>query len=349
MTLNKIEYQGFRNLANAQLEFSESCNFIIGENGAGKTNLLEAIFYVALASSFRTKEDSKLIRFDDQFLRIDAMTESKEASVFYNGEKRLMLQGNIVHKLSEFIGWLLVTILTIDDIWIVRGAPAKRRAFLDWAIAKSTPSYLADLIEYRSILRQRNRVIQMLKDGGSNNLLEVYDEQLINYGNEIYKERQKNLLTINESTIRICDVLGVKKLNIEYHSTCPNMRLDNVILKKVRENEIRWGETIVGPHRDDLRLIIDGHPVKDCASEGEQHVIAIAFKLAEAEILYNKTERWPILLIDEVAIELDHNRRQAFFNLLKGQIFYASTQMPDSPNRDSCKTFIVRRGIVEVS
>ncbi len=352
MALRKISYQGFRNLVDTQLEFANDFNFIIGGNGAGKSNLLEAIFYVGLGSSFRIKEERSLIRSDEQFLRVNAETNRKEAIVYLdNNTKKLTLQGNDVNRLSDFVGWLGITILSIDDLWIIRGSPVKRRSFLNWVIAKFSPTYLSNLIEYRKILRQRNRVLQSAKENGDVNLLEIFDEQLIKFGNKIYKEREINLPELTKVIKTLSADFGLKNLNTHYQSTCTEMRLSHDVLQKMRQKEIAYGHTIVGPHRDDLMFSINGHPLKQFASEGEERATAISLKLAEAEILYHKTGKRPILLLDEAGAEFDQTKKEILLNFLEGQVFYASTQLPRIAHlkEKNYSIFSVKRGIVEVS
>lgn len=352
MPLRKINYQGFRNLVDAELEFDDDFNFIIGRNGAGKTNLLEAIFYVGLASSFRVKEEKSLIRSEDQFLRVNAETNGKKAIIYLdNNKKKLMLQGNEVYRLNDFIGWLGMTILSIEDIWIIRGSPAKRRAFLNWVISKISSIYLANLIEYRKILRQRNKTLQLANENGDMSLLEIFDEQLIKVGNEIYKEREINLPELKKNIAATGADFGLQNLNFEYQCTCPNMRLNHNTLKKVRQREMIFGHTIVGPHRDDLLFSINGYPLRQFASEGEERAAAISLKLAEAEMLYNKTGKRPILLLDEVGAELDQTKKEILLSLLKGQVFYASIQLPDfvQMQQKGYNLFSIERGIIEVS
>lgn len=352
MPLRKINYQGFRNLVDAELEFGDDFNFIIGRNGAGKTNLLEAIFYVGFASSFRVKEEKSLIRSEDQFLRVNAETNGKKALIYLdNNKKKLMLQGNEVQRLSDFIGWLGMTILSIEDIWIIRGSPAKRRAFLNWVIAKISPVYLANLIEYRKILRQRNKTLQLANENGDLSLLEIFDEQLIKVGNEIYEEREINLPELKKNIAATGADFGLQKLNFDYQCTCPNMRLNHNTLKKVRQKEMIFGHTIVGPHRDDLLFSINGHPLRQFASEGEERAAVISLKLAEAEMLYNKTKKRPILLLDEVGAEFDQTKKEILLSLLKGQVFYASIQLPKfaQMQQKGYNLFSIKRGVIEVS
>ncbi len=339
-------------MADAELEFADDFNFIIGENGAGKTNLLEAIFYVGLASSFRVHEERSLIGSDRQFLRVGAEANGKKAIIYLDDKKKkLMIQDNEVHRLSDFIGWLGITFLSIEDIWIIRGSPAKRRSFLDWVIAKISPIYCANLIEYRNILRQRNSVLQSSNENGDMSLLEILDEQLIETGNEIYEARETHLPELRKNIMNIGADFSLEKLDFSYQSTCPDMKLDHHTLKKARQKEILYGHTIVGPHRDDLLFSINSHPLKYFASEGEERAAAVSLKLAESELMYGRTGKRPILLLDEVAAEFDHTKKESLLNLLKGQIFYASTQQPKFAHMRQKKyhIFSVKRGVFEIS
>jgi DNA replication and repair protein RecF len=353
MVLKRIEYQGFRNLVDAEIQLAEDLNYIIGDNGAGKTNLLEAIFYVGNASSFRESEDRSLLRIDAQFFRVEALAAGDQnAAVYFDTErKRMTLGGNNVSRISDFIGWLGVTIMSIDDIWIVRGAPSKRRSFLDWMIAKISPAYATDLAEYRKVVRQRNRYLQSYSENGSKKLFEVLDEKLIHSGNEIYKKREARLPELRERFAEFGSNFSLKKFDVDYLSVCANMRLDNDMLRRVRSREISLGQTVIGPHRDDLLFSMNGRPMQHYASEGEERAASISLKLAEAEMLYQSRGDRPILLLDEVSAELDQGKREILLGLLKGQIFYASTQLPDHGlgNDKLCRIFRIDQGTVEVS
>jgi DNA replication and repair protein RecF len=234
----------------------------------------------------------------------------------------------------------------------VRGAPAKRRYFLNWLIAKLTPMYLSHLVEYRKIVRQRNKVLQTVNENGDDSLLEIFDEQLINYGNELYREREQKLPELQKHVSSIGARFGLSELNIEYQSTCPHFRIDHSLLNKMRQKEIICGTTLVGPHRDDILLLKQGRSFKNYASEGEERTVAIALKLAEAEMLYQKKTNRPILLLDEVGAELDYKRKKILLELMKGQIFYASTQMPEFSKifqQKQFSVFTIERGSIEVS
>ncbi len=340
-------------MVDAEIEFSDDFNYIIGDNGAGKTNLLEAIYYAGNASSFREKEDRSLIRFDAEFLRVEAEAGcDRNAAVFLDAtKKKIVLDGNNVPRISDFIGWLGITIMSIDDIWIVRGAPAKRRSFLDWTIAKLSPAYVAALVEYRKIVRQRNRFLQSLSENGSRKLFEVFDEQLINCGNKIYQKRAAKLPELKQIFAEFGANFDLKKLNVEYQTECPDMELNEQVLKRVRPREIARGQTVVGPHRDDLLFSLDGRSMQHYASEGEERAASISLKLAEAEMLYRTKGERPILLLDEVSAELDTTKRDILLGLLRGQVLYASTRMPEPDHASDGRNRLlqIERGKVEVS
>ena len=167
-----------------------------------------------------------------------------------------------MRRLSNYVGWLGITTLSLEDIWMVRGAPSRRRAFIDWTIAKTSTVYLNNLIEYRKILRQRNRILQNGGDNKNSDVLELFDEQLIKTGNEIYRERADFLPELREHVAAFGQELGLQKLTFGYRSSCPDMKLDHDVLKRTRSREFIVGHTLVGPHRDDLHFSINARPLK---------------------------------------------------------------------------------------
>jgi len=350
MSLRSLTVQGFRNLKDTELDFSEHFNFIIGDNGTGKTNILEALFYIGLASSFRAREDKVLIRFGESHFRVSAETENREASVFYDGTcKKITLQGNEMKRLSEFVGWLGITMLSIEDLWIVRGAPSKRRSYLDWMIAKASPLYLDDLIEHRKLVRQRNRVLQTMHNNGNIDLLDAYNERFISISNAIYRERQRYLPMVKEHIKENGEELGLKRFTLEYQCTCRDMELDLDQLDQVRDLEMQLGHTRIGPHRDDLVFFINDHSLRSYASEGQERAAAISLKLAESRIIEQCTGTRPLLLLDEAGAELDNNKKNTLVSMLQGQVFYASTTTPEIPEKQGKDSvvFYVKAGEIE--
>lgn len=347
MILTEIEYQGFRNLTDASLEFAPERNVIVGDNGMGKTNLLEAVFYSALASSFRTSDERCLIKTDQGHLRVAGRTARHEACVYYNGEKRMMIDGVVKPRLGDYVGWMPVVMLSLDDIWIVWGPPARRRAYLDWLLAKLRPTYLSDLGVFRRILRQRNHLLQDITVDPD--LLAACDQTYLNAANAVYRARQAVLPALTAEIQEQASALGLGPLRVAYVGTCADMHLDASHLDARRQRDLSCRETTVGPHRDDLALLLGDHPLKDYGSEGEARAVAIALRLAERRLLEEKDGDPPVILLDEAAAELDMQHRLCLAALLRGQVFYASTTNPEFLGMTGHRTFSLKRGTVEVS
>ncbi len=347
MILQEIEFEGFRNLLDGRILFCGGLNIITGENGSGKTNLLEAIFFSAYGTSFRTNDDKNMVKFNNPYMKVSGISSEVKASVFYNGTKKFIINGNEKERLSDYVGWLPVVVMSLNDIWIIRGAPAKRRSFLDWLLIKSHPVYGANLNEYKKILRQRNLLLQ--QENLDISLLDVYNEQFIYWANLIYTERKKILPVFKKMLELKGKEIGLGEISFEYISSCPDMELTLNDLKKIEPLEFNRGETLLGPHRDDFTIQINGYPAKQFSSEGESRIIALLLKLIEGEIIRQKINQEPIFLLDEVTIELDRIYRKKFFEMIKGQIFYATVDGLDDINNQDKKTFIVKRGSVAVS
>ncbi|MEO0126123.1 MAG: DNA replication and repair protein RecF [candidate division WOR-3 bacterium] len=347
MILQTIEYQGFRNLCDGKISFCEDLNIITGENGAGKTNLLEAIFFSAYGTSFRTNDDRNMVKFNESYMRVTSVSNEMNASIFYNGTKKFTVNGNEKERLSDYVGWLPVVIMSLNDIWIIKGSPAKRRSFLDWLLIKLHPVYGANLNEYKKILRQRNLILQ--QGNLDISLLDVYNERFIHWANLIYAERKKILPVFKEVLEIKAKEIGLNNISFEYLSPCPDMELTLEALKKVESMEFNRAETLLGPHRDDFTIKINGYPVKEFSSEGETRIIALLLKLIEREIIKQKINEEPILLLDEVMIELDRFHRKQFFEMLKGQIFYATVNGLEDINKHNKKVLIIKRGYIALS
>ncbi len=347
MILQTIEYEGFRNLSDGKISFCEDLNIITGENGAGKTNLLEAIFFSAYGTSFRTNDDKNMVKFNGSFMRVTGFSNKVNASVFYNGTKKFVINGNEKMRLNDYVGWLPVVVMSLNDIWIIKGAPTKRRSFLDWLLLKLNPIYGVNLNEYRKILRQRNLLLQQEKIDLS--LWDVYNEQFIFWANLIYAERKKIIPVLKEMIETKAKELKLNDITFEYVSSCPGMELTFDELKKVESMEFSRTETLLGPHRDDFTIKMNGYPVRQFSSEGETRIIALLLKLIEKEIIKRKINEQPVLLLDEVMIELDRFHRKQFFEMLQGQIFYATVDGLEDMVTHNKKVFVVKRGSIAVS
>jgi DNA replication and repair protein RecF len=368
--LDKIYIEGVRNLADTEIIFDRDVNYVFGNNGAGKTSILEAIHYLAVGRSFRTNRDSEIVKFNAPFLKIigtafddDKSGENKlEAEIrLLDGNKTAFLQKQKQDKLSSYLGWLPVVTILLADIDLVSGPPDRRRNFIDLAIAKTNKAYLRNLIEYRQVLLQRNKLLLAAQAPYSNRQgsdeqekqdtthFEVWEEQLAKLGSEIIGERIKVVpLLLNAAQKFYALFIENRKIIFEYKNqfnskdTDIESIRDNLmeLLKHGRQQDKELGHTTAGPHRDDIvikeqNLADSDKMVRRFGSEGEQRLAALSLKMAEAERLSSYGKQ-PLFLLDEVASELDTKNTRQLFELVQGQFFYATAK--------EFKDIIIRRG-----
>ncbi len=342
--LEKLYSYQFRNLSPLEIEFSPHINIFTGANGQGKTNLLEAIYLLSRGSSFRTNREEDLIQWDCEgyYLKGDITFNAGEKRIEIKsspGNKRALVDGVSLDKLSELTGMLSLVIFVPDDLQLVKAGPSRRRRFLNNEIEQVSSYYGYQLIRYKKIIRERNNLLKMGKRCIDQDLLKVMDRQLVLYGAKILKKRNEivNKLTPLARLMnrRLTD--GKEDLSLSYESS---LQLDNnkedeeeirnifiASLKEKREEEFRRGYTLLGPHRDDLKISVNGKCLKTFGSQGQQRTGAIALKLAEIELIKSEIAEYPLLLLDDVFSELDSSRSRLIRNLIKDKIqsFITST------------------------
>jgi len=349
MHLESLTLFNFRNYENLLIQFKErngskSCDgiyILYGENGAGKTNILEAIFYLAITKSFRTKQDRYLIGNKQEMFRIagDFLTkhgQSYQVSIAYSKKdgKHLSVNGQKIQKFSEHIGEIPVVLLNPSDLQLSQGSPLQRRRSLDILLSQSNKLYLHNLIQFRKSLRQRNFLLQA--ETPDIPLIQSYEENLIKYGSQIISKRMETIDRIGELVQQYYQQLSKTedKVKIVYQTSIPlklaPQSIEEIFRKQfnvLREKELQIGNTQLGPHRDDLLFLINGKPMKTYASQGEHKTFIIALKLAEFQFLQHTRNETPIMLFDDIFGELDANRIQQMLNLLgkMGQVFVTTT------------------------
>ncbi len=364
MQLEKIQMQGVRNLIDSALNFHPQVNFIFGNNGAGKTSILEAIHYLAVGRSFRTSRDAEIVKFNAPYLKITGTAHNEpngnitEAEIrYFDGSKIAYLQKQKQEKLSTYLGWLPVVTILLSDIELVSGPPDRRRNYIDLAIAKTNRYYLKNLIEYRQVLLQRNK---LLSEKAEPAYYEVWEESLAKLGSEIIAERVKIIPSLlKEAQKFYARFIENKEIVFEYKSELVSDDNDTEkikdrlleCLRQARLQDIEIGHTTVGPHRDDITIKEKNDTdalkmVRRFGSEGEQRLAALSLKLAEAEFL-KRQARPPIFLLDEIASELDRKNTGKLFELVSGQFFYATAkEYHDVINRKG-KRFYVEKGEIK--
>lgn len=350
MFLTGIQLQNYRNYSELDLQTPNKVNVFLGPNAQGKTNLLEAIFVLALTKSHRTSKDKELIGWQADSARIAGEVDKKYGSakldlLFSAQGKKAKINGLEQRKLSDFIGSLNVVMFAPEDLEIVKGTPGVRRRFLDMEIGQVQPGYLYTLQQYGKVLQQRNNFLKASYPGGANQtMLDVWNMQLAEHGVKIMKKRKHfihKLQTFAEQ-IHAGITNGAEQLTIEYRPSFDTDALQDetvlfdqfmIKLTQVKEQEIRRGVTLVGPHRDDLAFFINGKEAQTFGSQGQQRTTALSLKLAEIELINEEIGEYPLLLLDDVLSELDQKRQTQLIETFqsKVQTFITTTSL-DSVN-----------------
>lgn len=344
MKINFLKLQNFRNYAKLDLDFNSNKIIIIGENAQGKTNILEAIFYMASLSSYRAKADSELIQWGKDFsnikLEINKSDTDIELEAIINPPKKKILKVNGLKKSksSEFISNLSVVNFSTNDLLLLRGTPEDRRSWLDIAISQIYPAYLDRLTKYNKIRIQKNNYLKELKASQSidNSMLDVWNSQLALCGSNIIFLRLNFLKElILKAKEKHKHISGNENLDIVYNSSIIGdveitdnliyknediLELFNAKLEERKQEEIIRAQSVVGAHRDDVSYFINGNDAKKFASQGQQRTIVLALKLAELNLIKQKNGHNPVLLLDDVLAELDVERQNYLLNSISDNI-----------------------------
>lgn len=321
MYINKIKLQNFRNYNEQEINLNKSINVFYGDNAQGKTNILEAIFLCTFGKSFRTNKEKELIKLGKDNANVIIEYEKKDRdgkiSISISDKKQILVNGIKIKKLSELLGNINIVIFTPDDINILKGGPALRRRFLDMMIGQLKPNYVYILNMYIKTLEQRNNYLRQIKEENKpENLLDIWDEKLIEYADIIYKYRKEFIDKIKKKINIIHKKITDEKeeINIQYISNCESKEAYLELLKQRRKLDIIKGFTTKGIHRDDFEIYINNKELSIYGSQGQNRTAILSLKLSELQVIYDEIEEEPILLLDDFMSELDINRRKNFLN-----------------------------------
>lgn len=347
MRLTEIQLHHFRNYEDLAVSFGPGVNVLIGENAQGKTNLLEAIYFLALARSHRTSNDRDLINWQAETAQVLGRVEKHsgvtplELDLSKHGKKAKvnhLEQG----KLSSYVGQLNVILFAPEDLSLVKGAPQGRRRFMDMEFGQMSHKYLYDIAQYRTILRQRNRYLKALgaKQQSDMVLLDVLSDQLAAYGAEVIYARVTLLKRLEAWATQVHQEISHQRetLSFQYDTSVQPADLvdtDHVYqaLKKLYDKqcdkELFRRTTLIGPHRDDLKFIVNDKDVSSFGSQGQQRTTALSVKLAEIDLMHEQTGEYPVLLLDDVLSELDDSRQTHLLTAIqdKVQTFLTTTSL----------------------
>lgn len=328
MEITSLKLVNFRNFDSLELNFSNYKNIIIGDNGVGKTNIVEAIFVLALTKSFRTNDDMLLVKKDKDYFKIEGVVKSTFVNnykiVYQNGIKTVKINNNKINKFSDYISNINVILFSINDLKLIKDTPSTRRKLINLEISELDNNYIKYLNYYNKILKQRNSYLKSLYGKQVNyDYLGIIDSQLVDYGLKIRDIRDKFVNNINNIISLVHVKLGGNNdLNIYYKTDYQDFDkkyLLNLYAKNINK-DINLGSTQIGIHKDDFIFNIDGNDIKNFASEGQQKNSVIAFKLAELEIFKEKTGEYPILILDDLFSELDIKKINKILNYISEDI-----------------------------
>jgi len=334
MHLAHLRLRDFRNYPRLDLEFAPGFHLLLGDNAQGKTNVLEAIYLLATLRSFRGVGSAQMVRHQQGRYFVGATVVSQtehEIKMYWSAASRkLTLDGQVVRRLVDYLGVLRAVVFCTEDLLLIKGAARLRRRFLDLLLTQSHPVYLPLLQRYAAAVRSRNALLrQRYLDETT---LEGFSRELIQTGNQLIRFRKELLPKVSplarEAYCRIAR--GAEELELEYQ---PSVKSDFALeLAQARPRERTMRLTVLGPHRDDLVLRLNGQSAAKFASEGQKRSLAIALKMTQAEYLAGVHGTPPILLIDDIMGELDASRRAGFLPLLeraqqaRSQVFMTCTQ-----------------------
>lgn len=360
MQVRQLKLVNFRNYKNLSITFSPRYNLIYGNNGMGKTNLIEAIFVLALTKSFRGSLDKVLIMNDEKSLTIEGVISSVvntnyQITISKEG-KKVKINGNNVKKLSDYISKITVILFNSMDLRMIKDTPSVRRKNLNIDISSMDNCYLKLLSNYNKILKQRNIYLKSMNINSNTDTdyLEVVTDKLIDIGLKINAYRADFINKINDYIGNIYEKITEEKgLCIEYISAFNNLPKEELKknYKKVLQRDIILGKTQVGIHHDDLIFKLNGFDLKDYGSEGQQKNAIISYKLSEIEFFKKKNNDEPILILDDLFSELDNQKINNLLNILDENIqtFITTTNIDivDEKIKNQSMKIVVDNGTIK--
>lgn len=332
MYLKSIKIQNFRNYDNLSLNFEKGLNIIYGNNGQGKTNLLESLYVLGMTKSHRSYIDNNLIKDDKNSFKIlgnlfiDHIKSKLELS--YDGKTKLLkIDNNEIKKLSNYISKMNIIIFYPDDLNLIKGSPYERRRFLNSEVSQLSSEYLNVLNDYNKLLKMRNDYLKNKQI--DNNYLDILTDYLIDKAIIIYKMRYKFVEKLNNYVKNIYkDLSNIDNFKIIYKTSfiINNFNKESLKLElknqfnKNKKKELKNKVTMIGPHRDELEFFINNDNIKNLGSQGQQRMAILAIKIAEIEIIKQYKGSYPILLLDDVFSELDRKKRNNLLKYLENDI-----------------------------
>ncbi len=360
MKIDQLKLYNFRNYDQLDINFNDHTNIIYGVNGSGKTNLVEAIYLLALTKSFRINNDKILINSGKIKAKIQGIISKNNDTSKYtleisNDKKEVFINESKVDKLSDYVSRINVVLFNPVDIRLIDEAPERRRKLLNISIGSLYKEYLIILANYQKILKQRNFYLRGMYTNHNydTTYLDILTNKLIEYGTLISKYRNDFINNINNYITDIYNNIFVgNTLKIKYISSYKNKNNKEILemYKKNYQREMNIGKTLYGIHHDDIEFIVDNNNLKEYGSEGQRKNAIISYKLAEINVIKDIRGYYPLLILDDLFSELDKGRVLNIFKLLNSdvQIFITTTEIRNIQKKylKDAKIFHVEKGTI---
>ena len=347
MYLKKLVLINFKNIAQAEITLSERLNCFVGDNGAGKTNVLDAVYYLSMSKSALSMTDGQSVRHGEDFFVVEGTyagdsgsNDTVNCSFLRRSGKVLKLNGKEYDRMADHVGRFPVVMVSPQDSVLITDAAEERRRYLNAFLSQLDRDYLASLMRYNAVLAERNR---FLKSSSDEQMLQIYDMQLADHAARIYERRRDIIERMRPLVAEFYRQLSDdrEQVEIEYRSELASASMGELLLAS-RERDIVNGFTTSGVHRDDMSLRIGGYPLRKYGSQGQQKSFLMSLKLAQYRILAEVCGERPLLLLDDLFDKLDTSRVENLLSLVAGdgfgQIFITDC------NRSRLETILSRAG-----
>ena len=338
MFVKNLKIINFKNHPEKSFDFSSEINCFVGNNGAGKTNILDALHYISMGKSFLGNSDFQNIKEDENFFSIESEIEGEEKNdiikILLQKETKKIIKKNekTYERMADHIGFLPSVMISPYDANLISDGGESRRKFLDTMISQTDSEYLFNLIQYQKTLQQRNALLKYFQKNRTFDIdsLEIYKEPITKFGSQIFKKRQLFVEAILPTIQHFYTIIskGNEKVTVIYESNLNEDNFENLLTKNL-EKDRQLTYTSKGIHKDDLRFEMNGNLIKKFGSQGQQKSFLIALKLAQIKRIKEITNKNPILLLDDIFDKLDDNRVSQLIELVNeqnfGQIFITDT------------------------
>ncbi len=329
MIITHLELKDYRSYEACEFEPCEGVTVLLGDNGQGKTNVLEAVYLTCTGRSHRTRQDRELIRWGSDFAGVKIATQRRDGSHDVEivlpaaGKRRIKVSGQEVSRSGELLGHVTGVLFSPEDLRTVKDGPDERRRFVDMALSQLRPAYYYAMQRYNRALKQRNELLRAAAVSPSLlSTLDSWDEQLALAGAELMRHRREYVDRLSSMAGETHQDIagGREKLSIQYRPSVDGETAEACMeaLFGVRESDARRMTTSVGPHRDDVAVLVQDRDVRAYGSQGQQRTAALSMRLAELTVMRDELGEWPVLMLDDVMSELDPSRRRRLLEHLKG-------------------------------